>query len=122
MSRDQFQELLHSRTGRARTARRESALGCVGLFVCFAYFSRYVAGDDQGIPRAVAKANAFLETLDAQQRDKVLLAFDSAKKPSWSNLPVTMVPRNGLRIGELSQAQRAAALDVLAAVLSKEGF
>ena len=46
----------------------------------------------------------------------------SAKKPSWSNLPVTMVPRNGLRLGELTKPQRAAALDVLAAVLSKQGF
>src|SRR5262249_62121945 len=71
---------------------------------------------------AVAKANAFLETLDNQQRSKVLLDFDSSKKPSWSNLPVTMVPRNGLPLGELSKTQRAAALEVLAAVLSKEGY
>ena len=41
----------------------------------------------------MAKANAFLDTLDAQQRDKVLYPYDSAKKPSWSNLPVTMVAR-----------------------------
>src|SRR5919199_180768 len=52
----------------------------------------------------------------------VLYEFDSAKKPSWSNLPVTMVPRNGLRLGELTKPQRAAALDALAAVLSKQGY
>jgi hypothetical protein len=86
------------------------------------YFSRDLAGGDQVVAHAVEKANAFLKTLDEQQRGKVLLAFDSGKKPSWSNLPVTMVPRNGLRLGELSQPQRAAALDALAAVLSKEGF
>jgi hypothetical protein len=79
-------------------------------------------GDGQVVGKAVAKTNAFLETLDAQQRGKVLYDFDSAKKPSWSNLPVTMVPRNGLRLGELTRAQRAAALDALAAVLSKEGY
>jgi hypothetical protein len=81
-----------------------------------------LTGDDQVVAKAVAKANAFLETLDGAQRGKVLLDFDSAKKPSWSNLPVTMVPRNGLRVGELTKPQRAAALDVLAAVLSKQGF
>src|SRR5947209_2389554 len=122
MSRDQFQELLHGGTGRMRATRLASALGCVGLLAFSVYFSRAVTGGDQVVTHAVAKATAFLETLDGQQRSKVLLEFDSAKKPSWSNLPVTMVPRNGLRLGELTKPQRAAALDALAAVLSKEGF
>jgi hypothetical protein len=94
----------------------------VGLLAFSVYFSRDLTGGDQVVANAVAKANAFLATLDAEQRGRVLLAFDSAKKPSWSNLPVTMVPRNGLRLGELSPPQRAAALDTLAAVLSKQGF
>src|SRR5207244_2822330 len=122
MSGDQFQELLHGRRGRVRATRLASALGCVGLLAFSAYFSRDSMGGDQVVGNAVAKANAFLETLDARQRGKALLEFDSAKKPSWSNLPVTMVPRNGLRLGELAKPQRAAALDALAAVLSKEGF
>src|SRR5947209_10849220 len=122
MSRDQFQELLHGGTGRMRATRLASALGCVGLLAFSVYFSRAVTGGDQVVANAVAKANAFLETLDGQQRGKVLLEFDSAKKPSWSNLPVTMVPRNGLRLGELTKPQRAAALDAIAAVLSKQGF
>ncbi len=98
------------------------ALACAGLLALFVYFSRDVAGDDQMVANAVAKTNAFLDSLDAQQRGKALFEFDSAKKPSWSNLPVTMVPRNGLPLGELSKAQRAAALEAVAAVLSKEGY
>jgi hypothetical protein len=94
----------------------------VGLLAFSVYFSRDVTGDGQVVATAVAKANAFLESLNAEQRGKALLEFDSAKKPSWSNLPVTMVPRNGLRLGELSKTQRAAALEALAAVLSKEGY
>src|SRR5262245_56469787 len=120
MSASRFAESLHSRTGRA--VRLWPALACVGLLAFSVYFSRDLTGGDQDIANAVAKANAFLDTLDAQQRGKVLLEFDSAKKPSWSNLPVTMVPRNGLRLGELTQPQRAAALEALAAVLSKQGF
>src|SRR5262245_46208536 len=80
------------------------------------------AAGDKTTAKAVAKANAFLETLDAKQREKALLPFDSGKKPSWSNLPVTMLPRNGLALGELTKPQRAAALEVVAAVLSKEGY
>src|SRR5207253_10915756 len=102
--------------------RLACALGCVGLLAFSAYFSRDSMGGDQVVANAVAKAKAFLETLDDRERGKALLEFDSAKKPSWSNLPVTMVPRNGLRLGELTTPQRAAALDTIAAVLSKQGF
>ncbi len=122
MSTDQFQEWRHRPRGRTRTTRLASALGCVGLLAFSVYCSRDVSGGDEVVANAVAKANAFLQTLDDQQRGKVLFAFDSAKKPSWSNLPVTIVPRNGLRLGELTKPQRAAALDALAAVLSKQGY
>jgi hypothetical protein len=83
------------------------------------------AKEDQGsgqTTRAVAAANKFLKSLDDKQRDKALLDFDSAKKAGWSNLPVTMVARNGVRLGDLSKAQRGAAMDLLAAILSKEGY
>lgn len=73
-------------------------------------------------PRAVEAANAFLDALDAKQREKARLAFDSAKKPNWSNLPVTFVERNGVRLGDLTKDQRAKAMAVVAAVLSKEGY
>src|SRR4051812_47479515 len=122
MSRNQFQELAQGRTQRMRATRLAPALGCVGLLAFSVYFSRDLTGGDQVVDNAVAKANAFLGTLDDQQRGKALFEFDSAKKPSWSNLPVTMVPRNGLRLGELTKPQRAAALDTLAAVLSKQGY
>ena len=89
MSKDQFQEMLHGRPGRRRMLSLASALGSVGILAFSVYFSRDSTGGDQVVNNAVAKANAFLETLDGQQRSKVLLEFDSAKKPSWSNLPVT---------------------------------
>jgi hypothetical protein len=122
MSRNTIQVLPQRRSGRAHAVRLAPALLCVGLFALSVYFSRDVAGGDPVVTNAVAKVNAFLESLDGPQRGKALFEFDSAKKPSWSNLPVTMVPRNGLRLGELTKAQRAAALDALAAVLSKQGY
>jgi hypothetical protein len=79
-------------------------------------------GDDKATARAVAAANAFLESLDAKQRGRVVLPFDSARKSAWSNLPVTMVRRNGIPLGELTGKQRTAALAALAAVLSKQGY
>src|SRR5262249_26859654 len=73
--------------------------------------------------RIVSAANAFLSSLDAKQRASVSFAFDDEKQRlRWSNLPVQMVPRGGLAMGELSDRQRAAALVLLASALSRRGF
>jgi hypothetical protein len=63
-----------------------------------------------------------LQSLDDKLRAKALFDFNSDKRSRWSNLPVSAVPRNGARMGELSKEQRDAALDVVAAVTSKEGY
>jgi hypothetical protein len=125
--------------GRTRGIRFLPALGAGLLVGLSLYASRAVVGpqaqliqpaqaapdakgDDNPTARAVAAANAFLDSLDAGQRARVALPFTSDKKPRWSNLPVTMVPRNGIRLGELNKKQRSAALATLAAVLSKQGY
>jgi hypothetical protein len=73
--------------------------------------------------KIVAAANTFLTSLDEPQRSKVLFDFnDAARRVKWSNLPTTMVPRAGLKLGDLSAPQRKAAMDLLAATLSQRGF
>lgn len=99
-----------SPTGRIGSMRVLALLGVV-LFVGISlYASREPAAvrdDDKAAAptaRAVAAANAFLDALDANQREKALYEFGSDRKPRWSNLPVTMVPRNGVRLGDLTKA------------------
>jgi hypothetical protein len=73
--------------------------------------------------KIVASANGFLSSLDDGQRSKVLFDFnDAAQRVKWSNLPTTMVPRAGLKMGDLSAPQRRAAMDLLASMLSKRGY
>ncbi len=73
--------------------------------------------------KIVASANAFLSSLDEGQRSKVMFEFnDAAQRKRWSNLPTTMVPRAGLKMGDLSGPQRKAAMDLLASTLSKRGY
>lgn len=73
--------------------------------------------------KIVETANSFLGSLEEGQRVKVLFEFnDAAQRARWSNLPTTMVPRAGLKMGDLSAAQRKAAMEVLAAMLSKRGY
>jgi hypothetical protein len=57
------------------------------------------------------------------QRSKVIFDFrDDSQRKRWSNLPSAIFKRQGLRMGDLTQAQRAAALAVLAAALSPQGY
>jgi hypothetical protein len=73
--------------------------------------------------RIVVAADAFLTSLDAGQRSKVLFDFnDAAQRTRWSNLPTTMVPRAGLKMGDLTGPQKKAAMNLLATALSKRGY
>ena len=73
--------------------------------------------------RMVTAANAFLSTLDQQQRQKVVFAFDDEQqRKRWSNLPVAMVPRGGISLKEMNAGQRSAAMALVASALSPRGF
>jgi hypothetical protein len=72
--------------------------------------------------KTVAAAKAFLATLDDVARAKVSFAFDSDQKARWSNFPTGIFERNGLRMGNLTPAQREAALKLLATALSRQGL
>jgi hypothetical protein len=75
------------------------------------------------ISDTTAAAEAFLATLTDEQREQVLYAYDDeTKTTSWSNFPVTFVQRAGLNLSELSEEQQSAALAVLEALLSDEGY
>jgi hypothetical protein len=78
-----------------------------------------------GAPTAgiVAAAKKVLATLDDAQRRKVIFDFkDEAQRKRWSNLPAAVFKRQGLRTGDLTKPQREAALGVLAAALSPQGY
>ena len=86
-----------------------------------------------GTMRAVTAASAFLATLSPAERTKVLLELRPDLQARWSNLPTgtvmqvdrertkTPLPRNGLRLGDLNQAQRDAIQALLRSTLSAEG-
>jgi hypothetical protein len=68
-------------------------------------------------------AKKFLATLDEAERGRVVYDFkDETQRKRWSNLPTTMVKRGGLRMGDLTKAQREAAMATVAAALSPTGY
>ena len=73
----------------------------------------------------VKAANAFMATLSVSQRDTLLQAFTASNAARWSNLPVSFVPRLGLKLGDLDSTQVKAALAVVQAATgttANEGY
>lgn len=76
-----------------------------------------------GVPTApiVDAAHAFLASLDAAQRSKVLFELEAIERRMWFNIHPN-VYRHGLMLDELAPRQREAALQLLQATLSARGF
>ena len=73
--------------------------------------------------KIASAAGALLATLNETQREAVQFALDDAEqRVRWSNLPVTMAERRGLRLGDLNPEQQAAVHALLQAALSKMGY
>ena len=78
--------------------------------------------------RAVAAAEAFLATLDSAQRVKANPDLNEKTRIVWSNLPTGMAmqvgatERNGVKLGDMTPVQEKAALALVAATLSRDGF
>jgi hypothetical protein len=77
------------------------------------------AGDATAVATAVGKLRALLSEPQRAALEKPL-TYDSAIQ--WSNLPVALVPRSGLRLGDLNAEQSAAARRVFETALSACGM
>jgi hypothetical protein len=72
--------------------------------------------------RIVAASQAVLASLDEPGRAKVQFPFDGPQKAGWSNLPTGVFQRKGLRLGDLTPAQRGTVTALLTAALSRDGY
>jgi len=73
--------------------------------------------------KVVAAAEALLAAVSVEQRAQlVFTADDEAQRARWSNLPTGIFARAGLRMGDLTEAQRGAVHTLLRALLSADGY
>ncbi len=78
---------------------------------------------DEKTEAIVAAARLLLESLDENQRQAATYRFnDNAQRSNWSNLPEGMVPRGGVMLGDLTEAQRTNLDELLGELLSKAGM
>ena len=57
-----------------------------------------------------------------EDKDKIVTKFSSKERTNWTNLPVGMVKRQGVGVGDMTDAQRVAMHELLAVVLSSQGY
>lgn len=77
----------------------------------------------QGTPATMAgAATAFLETLTPEQRQQASFPLASEERLKMGFIPTNMLPRNGLPLKAMNDAQRKAAHALLSASLSQRGY
>src|SRR5436190_8221275 len=80
------------------------------------------AGPASANAQIVVMAERVVAALDASLRAKLQFAFNSDQKTRWSNLPSPMYERRGIRLAELTQAQRDAVMKLMSVALSRDGY
>lgn len=100
-----------------------SVVACLAACFCADSRAQRNLAAESRVAGVASAAQKFLATLDDSQRSKAVFDFkDAEQRKRWSNLPVSSVPRAGLRMGDLTQPQREAALAVLKSALSAQGY
>ena len=105
--------------------QRAIAITCLVslMFVCGAVHAadslcpRPSTGNGQ-VQAVITAIKALQKTLTAGQRSALERPFVRESAIRWSNLPIGVVPRTGLRLGDLDVKQEYAARRVAAAALS----
>ena len=69
----------------------------------------------------VTAAEAFIKALSEEERKQLILPLDDPERKKWTNVP-TKANDGGLRLGDLKKEPLQAACQLLATVLSDEGY
>ncbi|MEB2782516.1 DUF3500 domain-containing protein [Algoriphagus sp. C2-6-M1] len=66
--------------------------------------------------------SVFLETLPTAQKALVQFDFSDTIRTKWTNLPIGLAPRSGLKFGELSEESKIKFHRILSAIFSSQGY
>jgi hypothetical protein len=67
-------------------------------------------------------AQAFLDSLNAEQREKAADPLDSTDRTRWHFIPTNQFPREGLPLKDMTEPQRKLAIALLQSGLSQRGY
>ena len=99
---------------------KAARLGVAGVILSACLISAALkVGDPPGAQMKVF-ADAFLETLDEEQKKKAVMPYGAEQRTDWHFIPKD--ERKGLAIRDMNVAQRTASLRLLRAALSDAGY
>ena len=67
-------------------------------------------------------AVSFVETLPEEQKSALVFDFSDSLRTKWTNLPLGLAPRSGVRFGDLSDESKIQFHRVLSTILSSQGY
>lgn len=79
-------------------------------------------GKSQTIEEVKSATTNLLSTFDTDQLAVIQIEFEDSSRTKWTNLPVGLAPRTGLRYGEFSTESRIAFHELLTTLLSSQGY
>lgn len=98
-----------------------ASLGLVALSVTAGY-RQSIGVAQEGAPAAslIKATQAFVSQLDAKQKEKAVLSYESGERVKWQFVPLPT--RKGLPMMEMTPAQQTAAKQVLKSAVSQLGY
>lgn len=66
--------------------------------------------------------NEFVSTLNAEQKTQLQLVFEDTVRTKWTNLPIGLSARSGVRFGDLSEESKIKFHKILSTVMSSQGY
>ena len=87
------------------------------LFFLFAVLTKA-----QSVKEIKTQTVTFLNTLTSEQEKQITHNFDDSKRTRWSNLPIGLAPRPGIKYGDLSAESKIAFHRILTTIFSSQGY
>src|SRR5262244_4076638 len=100
-----------------RSSRFLLVAGCV-----LALVAGTVISAQRSSTTMASAANAFVNSLSADQKSKAMFPFRSDERFHWNFIPSEMFPRNGLLLKDMNENQRKLAHALLKSALSQRGY
>lgn len=80
------------------------------------------SGWSQEVKRLQKVTVDFLHSMEESQKNLALIPLSDSVRTQWTNLPLGLAPRAGLRYGDLSEQSKIAFHKVLSSIFSSQGY
>ncbi len=76
----------------------------------------------QSIDDILTKTNEFVASLSAEEKKLAIREVNDTSRVKWTNLPLGLAPRPGIRYGDLSESSKIHLHHILTTLLSSQGY